>query len=87
MSLKPSIARWALIDQFKYTNEIISNEIAQHSNWTFIDIFKPMLNDDGKPNSDFFIADGLHLNIKGYQLWGSIVQKVLNLERIETTVK
>src|ERR1700712_4694326 len=32
MSLKPSIARWGLIDQFKYTNEIISKEIGNHSN-------------------------------------------------------
>ena len=87
MSLKPSIARWALIDQFKYTNEIISNEISHHSNWNWIDIFTPMLNNEGKPNPDYFIADGLHLNRKGYELWASIVQKALNLEQIEATLK
>jgi lysophospholipase L1-like esterase len=80
ISLKPSIARWGLIDQFKYTNEIISKEIVRHSNWKWVDIFTPMLNDEGKPNSDYFITDGLHLSRKGYQLWGTMVQNELDLE-------
>ena len=80
ISLKPSIARWGLLDQFKYTNEIISKEISHHANWRWIDIFTPMLNVEGKPNSDYFVADGLHLSRKGYQLWGTILQNALDLE-------
>jgi len=82
ISLKPSIARWGLIDQFKYTNEIISKEINHHPNWSWVEIFTPMLNDEGKPNSDYFVADGLHLSRKGYQLWATILQNALNLEYV-----
>jgi lysophospholipase L1-like esterase len=79
ISLKPSIARWGLSDQFKYTNELISAEITNnHPDWRWVDIFTPMLNADGKPDADYFIADGLHLNEKGYQLWKITLQNALN---------
>jgi lysophospholipase L1-like esterase len=80
ISLKPSIARWGLIDQFKYTNEIIFKQISHHPNWSWIDIFTPMLNEERKPNPDYFVADGLHLSRKGYQLWGTILQNALDHE-------
>jgi lysophospholipase L1-like esterase len=79
ISLKPSTARWGLIDQFKYTNEIILKEINHHPNWSWVDVFTPMLTDEGKPNADYFVADGLHLSRKGYQLWKTILQNALNL--------
>jgi lysophospholipase L1-like esterase len=80
ISLKPSIARWGLIDQFKYTNEIIFKQISHHPNWSWIDIFTPMLNEERKPNPEYFVADGLHLSRKGYQLWGTILQNALDHE-------
>ena len=81
ISLKPSTARWGLIDQFRYTNELIATDIENnHPNWNWVDIFKPMLNSNGKPDSDYFIADGLHLNEKGYQLWSSILHNALDLK-------
>jgi len=80
ISLKPSIARWGLVDQFTYTNELIAKEIDHHLNWRWVDIFAPMLNGDGKPNPDYFIADGLHLNKTGYQLWRTTLQSSLDLE-------
>jgi len=80
ISLKPSIARWALIDQFRYTNELISKEINNHSNWRWVDIFTPMLNGEGQPDSNYYIADGLHLNKKGYLLWGTVLQNALDSE-------
>jgi lysophospholipase L1-like esterase len=81
ISLKPSIARWGLIDQFRYTNELIAADIENnHPNWHWVDIFTPMLNNNGKPDSDYFIADGLHLNEKGYQLWSSILHNALDLK-------
>jgi lysophospholipase L1-like esterase len=81
ISLKPSIARWGLIDQFRYTNELIAADIENNNpNWHWVDIFTPMLNNNGKPDSDYFIADGLHLNEKGYQLWSSVLQNALDLK-------
>jgi len=80
ISLKPSIARWGLVDQFRDTNELINADIEKnHPDWHWVDIFTPMLNNDGKPNADYFITDGLHLNEKGYQLWSSILQSAIDL--------
>ena len=81
ISLKPSISRWGLIDKFRLTNELISAEIkANHPNWRWVDIFTPMLNAAGTPGADYYVADGLHLNKKGYQLWTATVQNALEKE-------
>ena len=79
ISLKPSVARWGLTEQFKYTNQIIAEELNRHPNWRWVDIFTPMLNSEGVPNPEYFVADGLHLNKKGYQLWAATLQKALDL--------
>ncbi|WP_454802915.1 GDSL-type esterase/lipase family protein [Mucilaginibacter phyllosphaerae] len=81
LSLKPSIARWGLVDQFRYTNELIASAMkSNHPDWHWVDIFTPMLNDNGKPDPAYFIADGLHLNEKGYQLWSNILHHALELK-------
>ena len=38
-----------------------------------IDIWEPMLGEDGKPRRELFVGDGLHLNAKGYALWTKVV--------------
>lgn len=79
ISLKPSISRWGLIDKFRLTNDLISAEIkANHPNWRWVDVFTPMLTTGGTSNPDYFVADGLHLNKKGYQLWRTVVQKAMD---------
>ena len=78
ISLKPSISRWHLADQFRFTNSIIANEITENlPGWQFIDVFNPMLNADGYPERSLFMDDGLHLSAKGYELWTAILQKHL----------
>jgi len=77
ISLKPSLARWNIVNQFSYTNELIEEEISKHENWTFIDIFKRMLNKSGLPQADLYMEDGLHLSHKGYQLWKEIINPFL----------
>jgi hypothetical protein len=34
-----------------------------------IDIERPMLGPNGQPDSEFFVADGLHLSPRGYAIW------------------
>lgn len=80
VSVKPSLARWNLIDALKYTNNIIESEIIrQEANWSFINIFQPMLKKDGRPNEIYFEADGLHLSPAGYALWKSVIEAKLSL--------
>jgi lysophospholipase L1-like esterase len=84
ISIKPSIARWKLISNLKYTNTIIENEIIRmNSNWKFIDIFSSMLDKNGYPAKEYFENDGLHLNNNGYALWREIVSNKI-LENFHT---
>jgi|EP01037_Dinobryon_pediforme_P010202 lysophospholipase L1-like esterase len=70
VSIKPSISRWGLVNDFKYTNNIIENEIIKRNgNWKFINIFNQMLDKNGYPAKELYEADGLHLNAKGYAIW------------------
>lgn len=78
ISLKPSMARWHMAPQFRFTNQIISAEIEKFPNWHFINIYDAMLNADGQPDTSYYDNDGLHLTPKGYQLWASIVKNALN---------
>ena len=74
ISLKPSMARWHMEDQFLYTNNLIESEIIkQQANWKFIDVYKSMLDKSGKPNPDYYESDSLHLNKIGYQLWKNLI--------------
>lgn len=76
VSAKPSIARWGIVGNFRYTNQLIEKEILNlNSNWHFIDIFQKMLTADGKPDPQLFAADGLHLSAAGYELWTQIIRK------------
>ncbi|MDQ0638964.1 lysophospholipase L1-like esterase [Pedobacter sp. W3I1] len=78
ISLKPSLTRWQMADQFRYTNNLIESEIIKLNNhWKFIDVFKKMLNKDGNPNSALYDHDGLHLSEEGYRLWASIIRERL----------
>ena len=44
---------------------------------TFVDVWEPMLTEDGKPNPDLFVEDGLHMNEKGYVIWTRLVRESL----------
>jgi len=78
ISLKPSLTRWQMADQFRYTNNLIESEIIKlNSNWKFIDVFKKMLNKEGNPNPELYDHDGLHLSEEGYRLWATTVKEKL----------
>ena len=83
ISIKPSIVRWNLEKQVRYTNQLIKEEINKsNGKQYYLDFFTPMLNAHGQPEKDLFEADGLHLSRKGYLLW-----KELLLRHFETNFK
>src|SRR5688500_13979359 len=49
ISIKPSTARWHLIDKIRDANRLVREFTAKGERLGFIDIFTPMLGDDGKP--------------------------------------
>ena len=69
LSIKPSILRWNIWPEMKRGNELIEAETKLHKNVRFVDISAKMLaSGGGKPPADIFLADGLHLNAKGYAI-------------------
>jgi lysophospholipase L1-like esterase len=46
----------------------------QPCNWTFIDVYHPMLSKDGSPQADIFLPDKLHMNSKGYDIWEKLIR-------------
>ena len=78
LSIKPSVARWHLIDQIRRANQLIRAYAAtKPGKVIYVDVFTPMLTPDRMPRPDLLVADGLHLNEEGYRLWTSILRPVL----------
>ena len=81
ISIKPSLARWQLVNQMRVANRLIEVYSQTRKDYTlirFIDVFTPMLGTDSKPRKELFISDGLHLNAKGYELWTSVIRPYLS---------
>ncbi|OZB59944.1 MAG: hypothetical protein B7X39_10375 [Lysobacterales bacterium 14-68-21] len=74
IAIKPSMARKALMPQIREANEKIRDWVAKQQGVTYLDIFNPMLGQDGQPQDKWFREDGLHMNRSGYELWIGIVQ-------------
>jgi lysophospholipase L1-like esterase len=77
LSIKPSIARWHLIEKIKTANQLVAADCKRDRGLIFVDIFPSMLGDDGKPKAELFVQDGLHMSAAGYELWAAQLRPVL----------
>ena len=77
ISIKPSLARLALIQKMRAANELIRRYAANKKHLAYIDVFTPMLGQDGMPRSELFGPDGLHMNRQGYSLWREVIAPYL----------
>ncbi len=77
IAIKPSLARRALMDEMQKANELVEEYASTRDRLGYIDIFTPMLGEDGEPLSDIFLEDGLHLNAAGYAIWVEAVRPYL----------
>lgn len=77
ISPKPSISRWHLKETYEETNSLLRDFCNANENLNYIDVWNPMLNGSGEPISDIFIEDDLHMNAKGYQIWGKVIGEYL----------
>jgi lysophospholipase L1-like esterase len=73
IAIKPSIKRWNLSETMQVANREIQSVCDDDDRLSFVDIWKPMLGDDGRPRAELFAKDGLHLNGDGYKLWTSVL--------------
>lgn len=73
ISIKPSPLRAALLPEIRATNALIRDYIAATPGVSYIDVFSPMVDADGRPRGELFAADRLHLNRDGYALWTALI--------------
>jgi lysophospholipase L1-like esterase len=72
ISSAPNPARWAQVEKVKRLNALAEAYCRSHG-LDFINVFPLMLGPDGKPLPDIYVADRLHMNPKGYEIWRKAV--------------
>lgn len=77
LAVKPSISRWHLWGSMQAVNQLLASRAEADPRITFIDIATPMLNEAGEPRAQIFVADQLHLNDAGYDIWREAIRPVL----------
>ena len=79
ISIKPSPARWKLAQEAKAANTSIRNLCEADDLLQYVDVWTPMIGDNGMPRAELFREDNLHLNDTGYELWTSLIKPHLKL--------
>ena len=77
ISVKPSVLRWKLKDEYIKLNTLYKNLSLKNKNIKFIDVWNPLLNSEGLPKKEIFIADSLHINKLGYDIWAREIKKII----------
>ena len=77
ISIKPSPARWNLIEEIRDANRQIEDICRDHDQLHFVNIESSMLDESGQPRADFYIEDELHLSATGYAAWTSVLRPLL----------
>jgi lysophospholipase L1-like esterase len=71
ISTKPSPSRWQLKTSYTELNDLMRQYATTHNQVNFMNIWNVMLDKSGRPISEIFIADSLHMNEKGYAIWNT----------------
>lgn len=73
ISAKPSPSRWQLKTSYTVLNDLMRQYATTHNQVDFMNVWDVMLDKTGKPISEIYIADSLHMNEKGYAIWNKSV--------------
>jgi lysophospholipase L1-like esterase len=74
ISVKPSPARAAIEARIRRLNDLVRDEIESRPSGYYVDVFSAMMDESGKPRTELFLTDSLHLNREGYRLWGRLLK-------------
>jgi hypothetical protein len=78
IAVTPASSRWNAWPEISKANDLIRKACEKHHNTYFIKTDYAFLTEAGTPDDNLFIADKLHLNTKGYQIWTKIIKDELN---------
>jgi lysophospholipase L1-like esterase len=77
VSIKPSLARWGIVDKMRAANQLIRDYVATDDRLAYVDVFTPMLDASGKPRPELYQEDGLHMTPAGYAIWRDLIGPVI----------
>ncbi len=77
LSIKPSESRWSLWPEAKKVNELVQSSSRKDDRLLFADLATPVVGADGRPRSELFLKDKLHLSPAGYEAWTKALSPVL----------
>jgi lysophospholipase L1-like esterase len=77
ISVKPSVSRWKLKDEYIKLNKGYRDFSSTNSNIKFVDVWNPLLNAQGVPKKEIFVSDSLHINKLGYNIWAREIKKFI----------
>ncbi len=77
VSIALNPARWTQRGLILQANAEIQRFMSADPRRRFVDITQVMLGADGAPKPDIFVADKLHMNRKGYELWIPVIRPAL----------
>jgi lysophospholipase L1-like esterase len=87
LAIKPSPKRLALLHDQKRANRLVADVAHRHPDVSVIDVFSPLLDSRGSPDTNFFAADRLHLSPLGYAAWKKVVGEHLTNARPTAVAK
>ena len=67
-----------ILGKIKKADSYIRDYAKNNEKVFYIDTVTPMIGKNGKPKSDLFVKDSLHLNSNSYDLWSSKVDSFLD---------
>ena len=74
---KPCIANWAKRANYRKLNAMLADYCAHEEKLEFADVWSAMVDDEGVVFQDIFVADGDHMNAKGYAIWKRVISPFL----------
>lgn len=77
VSMKPSPSRVLLMSKMREGNKLIRDFLKTKKQTGFIDVYKDMIDDEGKPRQELFLDDNLHMNKTGYAIWKKAIEPYL----------
>ena len=78
VTIKPSGQRWSLWPEMNKANDLVRDLCDKDDRLFFADLATPLLDSEGKPDDQLFLADRLHLSPQGYAVWNEALAPILN---------
>ena len=77
ISITPTKRRWKYWNKIKKVNDLMQAYCEKTNNLYYINTVPKFLNEEGKPKTEWFVSDQLHLNKTGYAEWNKIIRTAI----------